>query len=201
MYRVIAVSVGLALLVGCASSTSDQPVQDPTSATTSLAAGSGGSPATSPAAPKAVAPGAVTTAVPGAADAPGLPAVTGAGDLTKAPVIAAGTGAPTAVTVRDLVVGSGAAVPATATVTLKYVGSLFTTGTVFDSSWGHGDGTARFALTGVIAGFAQGLIGMKMGGRREIVIPPEFGYGAAGTGPIPGNSTLVFVVDMVSSTG
>ncbi len=117
-------------------------------------------------------------------------------------MIAAGTEAPTGLVVRDLVVGTGTTVDSTATVKLKYVGALFTNGTVFDASWGKGAGdSASFALSGVIPGFAQGLVGMKVGGRREIVIPPALGYGASATGSIPANSTLVFVCDMVSTSG
>ena len=54
-----------------------------------------------------------------------------------------------------------------------------------------------FPLSGVVPGFAQGIVGMKIGGRREIVIPPSLGYGAQGSGPIGPNETLVFVVDLV----
>jgi FKBP-type peptidyl-prolyl cis-trans isomerase len=210
MHRVIAsalISFVAALLVGCSSSADDQPVQDPTFGPSAAAAGATSSApsSSSTAANATVATGAVATASAGAADAPGVPAVSGASDLAKQPVIAAGTGAPSAVTVRDLVAGTGATIPATATVTLKYVGALFSTGVVFDASWGHtgsaGADETSFALSKVIPGFAQGIIGMKVGGRREIVIPPAQGYGATATGSIPANSTLVFVVDIASSTG
>ncbi len=77
------------------------------------------------------------------------------------------------------------------------MGALYSTGTVFDASWTD-NGPATFALTGVIAGFKDAIIGMKIGGRREIVIPPSFGYGAGGSAPaIPGNATLIFVIDLL----
>ena len=70
-------------------------------------------------------------------------------------------------------------------------------GKVFDDSpWKTGQ-PASFALTGVIPGFAQGILGMHIGGRRELVIPPALGYGPAGSGPVGANETLVFVIDLV----
>jgi FKBP-type peptidyl-prolyl cis-trans isomerase len=83
------------------------------------------------------------------------------------------------------------------TVKVQYVGALYTTGKVFDASWTD-SGPTSFPLSGVIPGFKDAIIGMKVGGRREIVIPPAFGYGAAGQPPtIPGNATLVFVIDLL----
>lgn len=129
----------------------------------------------------------------------GVPDVTAnAKDLKKEPVLAAGTGTPPAELVtKDLVVGTGEVAKSTATVTVHYVGALYTDGTVFDSSWKGGEPIA-FPLSGVVPGFAQGIEGMKVGGRREIVIPSDLGYGPEGTQGIPPNSTLVFVVDLVS---
>ncbi|WP_322759858.1 FKBP-type peptidyl-prolyl cis-trans isomerase [Frankia sp. Cr2] len=127
----------------------------------------------------------------------GLAAVTGATDLKAKPTIAAGAGTPGSTLVtRDLVVGTGAAASAQSTVSVQYVGALWTTGEEFDSSWKRGQ-AVDFPLSGVIPGFQQGIVGMKIGGRREIVIPPNLGYGASAQGPIPGGSTLVFVVDLV----
>jgi hypothetical protein len=155
--------------------------------------------------PVATASGSISRAAPGTAAVPGLPAVTGGIDVTKKPTVSIGSEPLSVLVVRDLVVGTGSAVSPTATVKVKYVGALFTTGTVFDTSWGKtgsgGADTATFALSGVIPGFAQGLIGMNTGGRREIVIPPSLGYGASATRTIPANSTLVFVVDLVSTSG
>jgi peptidylprolyl isomerase len=82
-------------------------------------------------------------------------------------------------------------------VQVQYVGALYDTGKVFDASWTD-NGPATFPLNGVIAGFKDAIIGMKVGGRREIVIPPAEGYGAAGSPPaIPANATLVFVIDLL----
>ncbi|AEH09622.1 MULTISPECIES: FKBP-type peptidyl-prolyl cis-trans isomerase [Protofrankia] len=145
----------------------------------------------------------VTLAACGSSTAPDgtgdsqLPTVTGAGDLSAKPTIAAGAGTPPATLVtRDLVVGTGAVASPTSTVSVQYVGTLWANGKEFDASWDRGQ-PSIFPLDGVIPGFQQGIAGMKTGGRRTLVIPPELGYGAADQGPIPGGSTLVFVVDLV----
>jgi peptidylprolyl isomerase len=125
--------------------------------------------------------------------------VANATDLHSAPVISAGSSpAPTTLLTKDLVVGTGAAATPTSTVVVQYVGANYTDGQVFDSSWQRGS-VATFPLNGVIPGFAEGIVGMKVGGRRAIVIPPAQGYGEAGSPPAVGpNETLVFVVDLVS---
>ena len=109
---------------------------------------------------------------------------------------------PTAITYADVVEGDGEVAQAGDQVQAKYVGAFYESGEEFDSSWSRGqDETLPFGLCtqGVIPGFAVGPIGMKVGGRRVITIPSEFGYGAEGSPPtIPGNATLVFVVDLVS---
>jgi FKBP-type peptidyl-prolyl cis-trans isomerase len=127
-----------------------------------------------------------------------VPAVSGASDLSKEPVVAAGSSpAPTVLTGRDLVVGTGATAVSTDPVQVQYVGAFYSSGKVFDASWTD-SGPTSFPLSGVIPGFKDAIIGMKVGGRREMVIPPAYGYGAAGQPPtIPGNSTLVFVIDLL----
>jgi peptidylprolyl isomerase len=121
-------------------------------------------------------------------------------DLEAKPEIPKPTGeAPAELEVNDIVKGEGPAAQEGDTVQVRYVGALFDTGEEFDASWNGG--TQTFPVTlgtgGVIAGWDQGLIGMRAGGRRELVIPPDLGYGPEGNGPIPPNATLVFVVDMV----
>ncbi|MGH9093670.1 MAG: FKBP-type peptidyl-prolyl cis-trans isomerase [Acidimicrobiales bacterium] len=143
-----------------------------------------------------------STSTPGAPAASGpaaeAPAVDQATELKVAPVIHAGSGAaPTKLVIKDLLEGSGAVAQAGSTVSVQYVGALYTGGKVFDSSWTRGQ-PAAFSLAQVIPGFAQGIAGMKVGGRRELVIPPDLGYGANGTGPIPPNATLVFVIDLLA---
>ena len=73
-----------------------------------------------------------------------------------------------------------------------------TNGQEFDSSWSRGGRPTSFPLNGVIAGFRDGIAGMKEGGRRILVVPPDMGYGSRGAPPAIGpNETLVFVVDLV----
>jgi hypothetical protein len=130
---------------------------------------------------------------------PGLPAVASATDLSAPPIVEAGPGTPgTGLATRDLVVGDGTEAALTDTVRIQYMGALYATGEVFDATWSRGGQPATFPLNGVVPGFAQGIAGMKVGGRRQIVIPPDLGYGARTNGPIPGGSTLVFVVDLLA---
>ncbi|GAA3086241.1 hypothetical protein GCM10010464_57650 [Pseudonocardia yunnanensis] len=158
------------------------------------ACGSPTAPAAPPAAPASSAPPAASAPAP----APGVPALTGnPTDLTTASQAQAGTGQPPSKLVtQNIVVGSGPAATPADTVDVQYTGTLYSDGSVFDSSWSRGE-PATFPLNGVVPGFAQGIEGMQVGGRRVLVIPPDLGYGNRSSGPIPGGSTLVFVVDLV----
>jgi peptidylprolyl isomerase len=100
---------------------------------------------------------------------------------------------------KDLIEGEGAEAKAGDEVTVQYVGVNYKTGQEFDASWDRGEPFPFQLGAGlVIAGWDQGVEGMKVGGRRELIIPPELGYGSAGSPPaIPPNETLVFVVDLV----
>ena len=101
--------------------------------------------------------------------------------------------------VEDLEVGEGAEATAGQTVEVHYVGVSWRTRQQFDASWDRGD-TFSFRLGGgqVIAGWDEGVAGMKIGGRRRLVIPPDKAYGKRGAGGVIGpNETLVFVVDLV----
>ncbi|KND50834.1 MAG: FK506-binding protein 2 [Parcubacteria bacterium C7867-007] len=107
---------------------------------------------------------------------------------------------PTQFTVTDVVVGTGAEATAGKTVTVNYVGML-PDGTVFDASANHGTTGFSFPLGAgrVIKGWDQGVAGMKVGGKRHLVIPPELAYGnQAVGGVIPANATLVFDVELVN---
>lgn len=108
------------------------------------------------------------------------------------------TDAVTELVVNDEVEGSGDEVTPGATVTAHYVGVSASTGAQFDASWDRG-APISFPLDGVIRGWSEGLVGMKVGGRRTLVIPGDMAYGAnppPGAGIAP-NETLVFTVDLV----
>ena len=134
----------------------------------------------------------------------GAPPTAGATkDLKTKPVVApTKTPPPEAVQYADIVEGDGAEAVTGSQVEVKYVGAFYDTGKEFDSSWSRGpDETLPFGICqqGVIPGFAVGPTGMKVGGRRQIIIPSELGYGAQGSPPtIPGGAALVFVVDLVT---
>jgi len=100
---------------------------------------------------------------------------------------------------EDIVVGEGEEAVSGSTVEVHYVGVSWSTGNQFDASWDRGD-TFKFGLGQgqVIAGWDQGVAGMKVGGRRRITIPPMLGYGKRGAGGVIGpDETLVFVVDLI----
>jgi peptidylprolyl isomerase len=105
---------------------------------------------------------------------------------------------PKKLTIKDLEKGSGPAAKSGDEVTVNYVGVDYKTGKEFDASWDRGEPFSFELGSGaVIPGWEEGIEGMKVGGRRELIIPPSLGYGSAGSPPtIPPNETLVFVVDL-----
>jgi len=103
----------------------------------------------------------------------------------------------TQVQIVDEKVGTGAAVKSGDTVSVLYTG-MFTNGKVFDASSMHGGTPLQFQVgSGVIPGFTMGVTGMQVGGKRKVTIPPSLGYGPNDYGPIPGNSTLIFEMELV----
>ena len=106
---------------------------------------------------------------------------------------------PTDLEITEIIVGEGPEAAAGHDVTVHYVGVSWSTGEEFDASWNRGD-TFKFGLGAgqVIGGWDQGVQGMKVGGRRQLTIPPHLGYGAQGAGGvIKPNETLIFVVDLI----
>jgi peptidylprolyl isomerase len=105
--------------------------------------------------------------------------------------------APKKLVVKDLIKGTGPVATPSSTDSVQYVGELYKGGKQFDASWNDGSGQpVSLPLSGVIKGWQQGIAGMKVGGRRELIIPPTLGYGSTAQSKIPANSTLVFVVDL-----
>ena len=135
-----------------------------------------------------------TTPKKGTMTATVLPSVSTA--IGSAPTISAPAGAPpTTLTIKDVVIGKGAAALSSSTVTAHYVLMSWKSGKVLESSWSGGS-APTFPLSNVIPGWQQGIPGMKIGGRRLLVIPPQLAYGPNGVGPIGPNETLIFVVDL-----
>lgn len=167
--------------------------------------------------PSADAPAAAASADTGASGASGAEApaedaaktytgtavepIKNATDLSKKPGIPKPKGkAGTKLVVKDLVVGKGAEAKSGDALTVRYVGVSYSTGKEFDASWKTDENMFPFTLGqgAVIQGWDQGIVGMKPGGRRELVIPADLGYGDQGSPPnIKGGETLIFVVDLL----
>ncbi|MFC5501666.1 FKBP-type peptidyl-prolyl cis-trans isomerase [Lysinimonas soli] len=105
--------------------------------------------------------------------------------------------APADLVITDLEIGEGAEATPGATVDVHYVGVDFETGEEFDSSWGRGE-SIQFPLNGLIRGWQEGIPGMKVGGRRQLVTPPAYAYGPVGGGHRLSGRTLVFVIDLLA---
>jgi peptidylprolyl isomerase len=103
---------------------------------------------------------------------------------------------PSGLQITDLVVGDGDEAVPGGVVDVHYVGVEFDSGEEFDSSWNRGQ-SARFPLPQLIGAWQQGIPGMKVGGRRQLVCPPELAYGPAGGGHRLSGKTLIFVIDLL----
>jgi len=114
----------------------------------------------------------------------------------QAPTISKPAGTPPSeLTTKDIIVGTGAEVLPTSTLTVHYTLMAWSTGKIIESSWSGQPAT--FPLANVVEGWQKGLPGAKVGGRRLLILPPSMGYGAAGAGPIGPNETLIFAVDII----
>ncbi|MEX3609952.1 FKBP-type peptidyl-prolyl cis-trans isomerase [Rothia sp. LK2588] len=120
-------------------------------------------------------------------------------DRTKPEIDFPEGGSPEELKIIDLIEGAGATVEAGDQITCHYVGVAFSTGEEFDASWNRGEPLSfRVGIGQVIQGWDQGLLGMKVGGRRRLEIPSELAYGERGAGAaIAPNESLIFVVDLV----
>ena len=98
--------------------------------------------------------------------------------------------------IEDVTIGTGATAVAGDTVTVSYIGT-FTNGNQFDA----GTFSFRLGVGAVIKGFDDGVVGMRVGGRRRLTIPPNLAYGSQGTSGIPGNSTLRFDITLIAIAG
>jgi peptidylprolyl isomerase len=104
--------------------------------------------------------------------------------------------APQTLQIEDLTVGTGAVAEPGDQVVVHYVGVDFATGEEFDASYNRGE-PATFPLQGLIQGWQEGIPGMRVGGRRQLVVPPDLAYGPEGGGHRLAGRTLVFVIDLL----
>ena len=122
----------------------------------------------------------------------------GSSDMAAVPSTAPSPGADAKVKITDEKIGTGPAVKSGDTVDINYIGTL-TNGKKFDSSYDRGQPfETQIGVGQVIKGWDEGVVGMKVGGKRKLVIPPSLGYGDQAQGTIPANSTLIFEVELVS---
>lgn len=169
-------------------------------ALTAIAAGCGGDGAGYPSTEDTALPTAATSEE--AADdkksdsKPGeTPTVSGGAD--EKPEISEASGTPPEELIEeDIEKGTGPAAKNGDKVTVNYVGKNWSNNEEFDTSWGKDTFEFTLGEGGVIKGWDEGVVGMKKGGRRLLIIPPDLGYGAQGQGSIPANETLMFVVDL-----
>jgi peptidylprolyl isomerase len=133
------------------------------------------------------------------AEAPTSAQTSATGGKTKPQVKVPPGAPPKKLEVRDLEEGSGAEAKAGDEVTVQYVGVDYKNGKEFDASWDrHEPFTFQLGAHMVIPGWDKGIEGMKVGGRRELIIPPGLAYGSQGAPPAIGpNETLIFVIDLV----
>jgi peptidylprolyl isomerase len=103
---------------------------------------------------------------------------------------------PTELVIIDIEEGTGAAAASGSTVDVHYLGVDFESGEEFDSSWSRGQ-SINFPLASLIKGWQEGIPGMKVGGRRQIIAPPHLAYGPAGGGHRLSGRTLIFVIDLL----
>ena len=145
-----------------------------------------------------------TITVPPGADATAEPATTPEGsenleETDKKPLIPKPEGdPPEKLVVKDIVEGDGKTAKKGDTVEVQYAGVTFSGGEEFDASWNRGEPFEFTIGQGVIEGWSKGVVGMKEGGRRQLIIPPGQAYGEQGSPPTIGpNETLVFVIDLL----
>jgi peptidylprolyl isomerase len=146
-------------------------------------------------------PTVAASSAPCAQQTPPPPATLSERPTTKPDVTVPSGEPPCGLVSQDIYVGTGADATSGSTVTVQYVGVSWSSGKQFDASWDGGE-PATFALDQVVKGWGQGIPGMKEGGRRRLIIPPDLGYGARGYPPdIKPNETLIFVIDLIKVGG
>ena len=184
---VVVIAAVIILIVFVTSSSS--PKKSATTTTTTT---------TAPATTTTTVPGSTTTTVPPTIGAIPAADLSPAGTAGKAPTVVVPAGSPpTQLESADLITGTGAAAKTGDALTVQYVLATYSSRKTVQSSWT----SQAFTFTlgqGVIQGWDDGVVGMKVGGRRELIVPPSLGYGASSPGSgIAANDTLVFIIDLV----
>ena len=129
--------------------------------------------------------------------------VPSSGPLSTEPKITVPKGsAPTKLVTKDLIAGTGAVAQSGDEITVDYVGALYKNGSIFSTSWSTGSKGTPFpfqlGVGSVIKGWDQGIVGMRVGGRRELIIPPALAYMNQAQAKIPANSPLIFIIDLLA---
>jgi peptidylprolyl isomerase len=180
-------------LAACSSSPTSPSSAAKVTTTTSDGGGGGGNASTTSA--PAASPLHATVPIPGADLSP-------AGTAGQAPTVKVPTSAPpSSLESADLIVGTGKEAAAGDQVTVQYVLATYSAGKVIQSSWTGQPFSFVLGEGQVIPGWDKGVVGMRVGGRRELIIPPSLGYGATpppGAQGIAANDTLVFVIDLLN---
>ena len=200
---------GLVVLSGCGSSSkpttsaasSSSSSQAAAQVSAALSTPTASTPAASTPSTAAASTPAQSTPAP-AAGTSTTPAASGTDPrLARKPVVQIPSGPPpTHLLSRDLIVGHGAVARTGHPVLVQYVGVLYPSGKQFDASWDRGQPFSfQIGAGQVIQGWDLGVAGMRVGGRRELIIPPALAYGPAGRPPIGPNQTLVFVIDLLAT--
>jgi peptidylprolyl isomerase len=189
---VAAMAVAAAGALGLAACSSSPPASsNAAKVTQTTGSGSGTTPTTAPAA----SPLHATLPIPAADLSP-------AGTAGQAPTVTVPSGTPpTSLESADLITGSGKEATPGSQVTVQYVLATYSSGKVIQSSWTSQPFSFVLGQGQVIPGWDKGVVGMKVGGRRELIIPPSLGYGATppqGAQGIAANDTLVFVIDLLN---
>jgi peptidylprolyl isomerase len=145
----------------------------------------------------------IPTVAPPAPTAP-TASVPTSGPLSTEPKITVPSGAaPKTLVSKDIITGTGAAAKDGDEISVDYVGATYSNGKVFSASWSNGKGLGfpfQLGAGTVIPGWEEGIVGMRVGGRRELIIPPSLAYGSVARTGIPANSTLIFIIDLIGVT-
>jgi peptidylprolyl isomerase len=188
---IVVVIAAVIILIVFVTSSSNPPKKSATTTTTTTST-------TAPSTTSTTVAGSTTTTVPPTIGT--IPAAdrSPAGTAGKAPTVVVPTGSPpTQLETADLITGTGATAKTGDSLTVQYVLATYSSRKTVQSSWT----SQPFTFTrgqGVIQGWDDGVVGMKVGGRRELIVPPSLGYGASSPGSgIAANDTLVFVIDLV----